>query len=65
MNINPEKVIKNEELEVIRGGYGPSYLECRVNGYVCWNEVIDSCEYAREACNAICGSWTEAICVGW
>lgn len=54
--------MNNEELLEIRGGYG--WLTCRVNGVICWSASIDNCNDAREACNNMCGSWSEAICAG-
>jgi len=63
LQINPERLMKNEELMVLRGGY--SFVSCRINGVPCWEFEIDSCDYAREVCNSLCGGWTEAICVGW
>ena len=62
LEINPKKLMQNEELLVIRGGYG--WLTCRVNGVICWSASIDNCNDAQEACNNVCGSWSEAICVG-
>jgi len=38
LEINPEKLMQNEELLVIRGGYG--WLTCRVNGVICWSASI-------------------------
>ena len=62
LQINHEKLMNNEELLEIRGGYG--WLTCRVNGVICWSASIDNCNDAREACNNLCGSWSEAICAG-
>jgi hypothetical protein len=52
--INPERLMKNEELMVLRGGY--SFVSCRINGGPCWEFEIDSCDYAREVCNSLCGA---------
>ena len=66
LEINPEKIMKNEELLTLRGGYiDKGWLTCRVDGVICWSQSILSCDYAREACDNICGPWSEAICVGW
>ena len=53
-----------DELIKLRGGT-ESQLSCRVDGVVCWQAGIDSCDYARSVCDLMCGNWTEAICVGY
>jgi len=65
--IDDKKLLKKEELLSLKGGDQPidqGYLTCRVNGVICWSASILDCSYAQQACNAVCGSWTEAICVG-
>ena len=63
LQINSEKLMKNDELVTLRGGYGNGgWLTCRKNGVICWSASIDSCTYARSVCNDLCGAWTEAIC---
>jgi hypothetical protein len=49
LTINPEKVIKNEELVNLRGGYdiegGPYYISCKVGAGTCggfWRPNCDS-----------------------
>jgi len=62
--INTEKLIKNEDLVEIRGGYDQGWLTCRIGGAICWSAPIFTCDWAREACDEICGPWSEAICAG-
>jgi natural product precursor len=62
LQVNPERIMKEEELVALRGGY--SWLTCRVDGVICWSATIDSCIYAYSVCSDLCGPWTEAICGG-
>ncbi|MDO9580009.1 MAG: hypothetical protein Q7J06_05510 [Bacteroidales bacterium] len=62
LQINPERMMKDEELLNLRGGDG--WLTCRVDGNICWSAPIDDCAYSHEVCDRVCGSWTEAICGG-
>ncbi|HPM02765.1 MAG TPA: hypothetical protein PK816_11475 [Candidatus Cloacimonadota bacterium] len=65
LEINPKKLMKNEELLVIRGGYG-GILICS-GGYVTCQFEVAGCDGAAELyCNNLCpGGWTSAICTGW
>ncbi len=57
--INPEKVIKNEELLNLRGGYDiegcPCYVSCKVTGGSCGGFWTDNCDDPRnmERCELI------------
>lgn len=63
LNLNKGIPLNNTELQIIRGGYG--WLTCRVDGVICWSADIDTCDHARVACDAVCGSWSEAVCAGF
>jgi hypothetical protein len=67
LQIHSEKLLSNDDLMTLKGGYGidKGWLTCKVNGVTCWDSSILSCDYARESCDAVCGSWTELICSGW
>jgi hypothetical protein len=60
LEINSEKILKNEELMSLRGGYDEYHLiKCfRDEGY-CGTQVVD-CSY-EPYLDAICG----VICPGW
>jgi hypothetical protein len=60
--INSERMLKNEELLTLRGGYG--YVSCRKNGSSCGGGRVGNCSMASQACNIVCPGWTEAICAG-
>ena len=64
LQINPEKVMKNEELVTLRGGYGGN-VNCGGSGPYC-KGAIDSCddETVRWYCNMMCPGWSGAVCVG-
>ena len=65
LQINPEKVMKNEELLTLRGGYGNHYLGCRLGDDECWHGPIENCEAsAYWACNTFCTNWDNFVCVG-
>jgi hypothetical protein len=66
MLINPNRNISHDEMLTLKGGsIDKGYLTCRVDGVICWESTVFSCDYAREACDNVCGPWTEAICTGF
>lgn len=66
LQINPEKLMKDEELIVLRGGYGDSYCTCRngENQILCADHVV-TCDFCRNYCNLMCPEWTSIVCAGW
>ena len=63
LQINPEKLMKNEELATIRGGYGWTY--CIKNGSPCGNWPTGDCAgIALEFCESACSGWTSIVCFG-
>jgi hypothetical protein len=62
LSINPEKVIKNEELVNLKGGLGGYYVVCRNVYYICHEGEIISCDtdVVQAICNSECtgGWWT-------
>jgi natural product precursor len=62
LQINSEKLMKNEEMIALRGGYGS--INC---GNGCGAPYVPSCasDDVRAWCNANCPGWTSAICAGW
>jgi hypothetical protein len=68
--INPEKLIKNDELLALRGGYGSVACACKKDGItLCTPEVpVDNCGYGYGSCKSwcdyYCPDYEEAICVG-
>lgn len=65
LNINPEKLMKNEELLILRGGYGDHYVSCI--DHDTWNPcggwVMQDCAWARNYCEAACPGWDELMCL--
>jgi hypothetical protein len=63
LNISPEKLLKNEELIILKGGYGWSY--CRKNDVACGNMPTGDCALiAVDFCNQACPGWTSIVCFG-
>jgi len=68
LSINPEKVIKNDELVNLRGGSyggGGHWLSCKKSNGSCGTEV-DSCsdeQALKDLCDYGCYGWTSYICV--
>jgi hypothetical protein len=61
IQINPEKLMTNEELITLRGGYG--YVNCG-DGCGGMQESWEQCSNAASFCDAHCPGWTSLICVG-
>ena len=70
LQINSERLIKNEELMTLRGGYGGVVIcGCKKdNQTLCGPIEVDNCgfEYGscKQYCNYYCPQYEEAICVG-
>jgi hypothetical protein len=63
LQINPEKLMRNEELFILRGGYGWTY--CIRNGEPCANNPTGDCAgLALWFCDTYCPGWTSINCVG-
>ncbi len=65
LQINSERLMKNEELVTLRGGYG--YAVCRnSNGEECGSGMIESCSQIHEFCDWLCnGNWNSSVCAGY
>lgn len=62
LQITSEKLMKNEELATIRGGYG-GWTYCIKNGVQCANNPTGDCgEIALWFCDTYCSGWTSIIC---
>jgi len=65
--INPEKVIKNEELVNLRGGYGDHWVSCKDSSGsgTCGFTVPDCGDYLtyKRRCQADCGTSGTYVCV--
>lgn len=55
LSIDPEKVIKNEELVNLRGGYGGAGWCCRTSGRPSGESEL--CSDSPELLNAFCYAW--------
>jgi hypothetical protein len=63
LQINSDKILKNEELSTLRGGYG--YLVCKTDsGEICMSRSVTSCIYAGDICNIFCPPGWSAVCAG-
>lgn len=62
LEINPQKLMKNEELLTIRGGYG--VLICNGNGSNCILDVFSCGDFQEmlRACNIGCPGTTMPVC---
>ena len=61
--------MKNEELVILRGGYGFGWIYCYMGSTVCANWPVATCEgtgegSARWYCNTYCPDWTNFVCAG-
>jgi hypothetical protein len=57
LSINPEKVIKNEELVNLNGGYGTGCCACYIGG-IFQNYIVGSTQSDCDAdCKAIQNGW--------
>ncbi len=64
LSINPEKVMKNEELVNLRGGYSGATLAC--DGETICRFNIPNCEMAEEVCRDLCPGFTGSfVCHAW
>lgn len=63
LQINSEKLMKNEELVTIRGGYG--FAHCSRDGIPCGNMPTADCGLAAvELCDSVCPGWSSISCFG-
>lgn len=71
LEINPLKLMKNEELITLRGGYGNVACGCKKDNIVlCSTTEVENCGDESEQgscktwCNYYCPGYEYAICVG-
>jgi hypothetical protein len=69
MQINPERLMKNEELLTLRGGYDFGWVSCRQGSIQICNWPVATCEGEEEGsakwyCNTYCPQWDNLICAG-
>ncbi len=63
LEINPKKLMKNNELATIRGGYGWAW--CSRNDIPCGNMPVPDCGMgAVEFCDRACPGWSSISCFG-
>jgi hypothetical protein len=64
LQINPERIMKSDELITLRGGYG--MVKCYSDWFVeCGSGYVGDCSMADEACRILCGSYLYPICINW
>ena len=68
LQINSEKLIKNEELMNLRGGYGSVGCSCQQDGNVLCSGTADNCGdgygSCKQWCMYYCPNFEYAICAG-
>jgi hypothetical protein len=70
LQINSERLMKNEELMTLRGGYGQVACGCKKDGTtLCTADAtVDNCDVGYGSCiqwcNYYCPDYEYAICVG-
>jgi natural product precursor len=69
LQINPLRLMENEELLTLRGGYGSVYCGCRISGSTCATQFVETCDgqgygSCQQFCAYYCPNYTEFICVG-
>jgi hypothetical protein len=63
LQVNPEKLMKNEELLSLRGGYG-GWTYCYKNDVMCANNPTGDCaELSVWFCDTYCPGWDLAKCI--
>jgi len=50
LQINPEKLMKNEELLTLRGGYGDVACACKKDGITLCSEMVENCGTEYGSC---------------
>lgn len=65
MQINSDKLMKNEDLITLRGGYGVG-ITCYTQYGQCSYPGGYSCDdwYVRMICDWICPEWEHIVCAG-
>ena len=62
--INTEKLMKNEELITLRGGYGGS-CACKDGGTTICSTYGIPCNICRAWCYNNCSNYETTVCTGW
>ncbi len=63
LTINPDKIIKNEELVNLRGGYDCGYIQCRCGNIQQWIGTCFTSPYPNDPENAQAAlQWAASIC---
>jgi hypothetical protein len=65
LQINHEKLMKNNELLALRGGYSTGILHCHGGQGVCTMDT-PTCNpiYTKPRCDDLCPGWDYIICTG-
>lgn len=65
LQINSDKIMKNEELVALRGGYGGGYCTCRSsNDVIICSTWVTSCVDCRIWCEVACPASDSTVCAG-
>ncbi len=68
LDINPERILKNQELITLKGGTNtfPPFLICKRPGLLGGDCQLSprSCDIAYEVCDEMCPGWESNICIG-
>jgi len=61
LEINPKKLMKNEELMTLRGGYG-AHVACKIGTEVLCSNEVPYCGMEWYYCSVFCPGFEYAIC---
>ena len=69
LQINSNKLMNNDELINLRGGYDFGWVNWYIGSTSCANNPVATCDgdgegSARWFCNRYCPGWTNFICAG-
>ncbi len=69
LETNKGKLIKNDELLTLRGGYGDVACSCKKSTTTLCSQWVDNCYdgygSCEQWCNYYCPDYEYAICAGW
>jgi len=63
LEINPERLMRNDELMTLRGGYG--ILFCYKNGVECYTHQLTDCIWAHDICAIFCPGYDKKDCTDY
>jgi hypothetical protein len=69
IQINPARLMKDDGLISIKGGYDYAACYCKKNNEILCSEMVENCGVnygsCHQWCSIYCTDFEEAICAGW